>query len=105
MIGTRDRWIARIADVRKNHGDVRHVVGSMDGDSPESGTEIEWQVDEERRETLGQMHTAQHVVSRVVFDEYGAETAGNQIHRDRSRADVVVPRPSPLTALTHNGYP
>jgi len=33
------------------------------------------------------MHTAQHVVSRVVLDEYGATTAGNQIHETRSRID------------------
>ncbi|MFB6099488.1 MAG: alanyl-tRNA editing protein, partial [Salinibacter sp.] len=40
-----------------------------------------------RRETLKRMHTAQHVVSKVVLDEFGAQTAGNQIHEDRSRID------------------
>ena len=33
------------------------------------------------------MHTAQHVVSRVVLVEFDATTAGNQIHEDRSRID------------------
>jgi len=47
----------------------------------------EGSVDAERREAHCRMHTAQHVVSRVVLDEYGAETAGNQIHADRSRID------------------
>ncbi|WP_348533359.1 hypothetical protein [Haloarcula marina] len=34
------------------------------------------------------MHTAQHVVSRVVLNEYDATTAGNQIHEDRSLSEV-----------------
>jgi misacylated tRNA(Ala) deacylase len=33
------------------------------------------------------MHTAQHIVSKVVLDEYDATTAGNQVHEDRSRID------------------
>lgn len=78
---------AEITEARKNHGDVRHYVGSMDGDPPAEGTTVEGSVDSERRQTLRRMHTAQHVVSRVVLDEYGAGTAGNQIHPDRSRID------------------
>ncbi|MFB6295645.1 MAG: alanyl-tRNA editing protein [Halobacteriales archaeon] len=78
---------AEIADVRKDHGDVRHVVGSMEGDPPAEGTSVEGRIDEERRRRLSRMHTAQHVVSRVVLDRYGATTAGNQIHPDRSRID------------------
>jgi misacylated tRNA(Ala) deacylase len=78
---------AEITDVRKDHGDVRHRVGSLEGDPPAPGTTVEGRIDAERREKLRRMHTAQHVVSRVVFDEYGAETAGNQIHPERSRID------------------
>jgi misacylated tRNA(Ala) deacylase len=33
------------------------------------------------------MHTAQHVVSRVVFDQFGARTAGNQIRAAASHID------------------
>lgn len=76
-----------VTDVRKNHGDVRHYVESMTGDPPEEGTVVEGTVNTDRRERLSRMHTAQHVVSRVVLDEYGATTAGNQIHSDRSRID------------------
>jgi len=78
---------ADIGDVRKDHGDVRHVVESMDGDPPAEGTTVDARIDEQRRDTLRRMHTAQHVVSRVVLDEYGASTAGNQIYPDRSRID------------------
>ncbi len=78
---------ATVMNVRKNHGDVRHYVESMTGDPPDEGTVVEGAVDSSRRERLSRMHTAQHVLSRVVLDEYGATTAGNQIHPDRSRID------------------
>jgi misacylated tRNA(Ala) deacylase len=78
---------ARVGHVRKDHGDVHHVVESMSGSPPEAGTTVEGRIDGERRERLSRMHTAQHVVSRVVLDEYGATTAGNQVHADRSRID------------------
>ena len=78
---------AEITDVRKEGGDVRHEIGSLQGEPPEPGATIEGRIDEERRAKLRRMHTAQHVVSRVVFEEYDAESAGNQIHPDRSRID------------------
>lgn len=78
---------AEIDDVRKNHGDVRHYIDSLEGDLPEVGQQVEAKIDAERRQKLTRMHTAQHVVSRIVLDEYGAETAGNQIYPDRSRID------------------
>ncbi len=76
-----------IDNVRKDHGEVRHEIGRLKGDVPAAGTPVEGRVDAERRRALARMHTAQHVVSRVVLDEFGASTAGNQIHTDRSRID------------------
>jgi misacylated tRNA(Ala) deacylase len=78
---------AEIDDVRKNHGDVRHCIEALDGELPAEGATVEAEIDAERREKLTRMHTAQHVLSRVVLDEYGAETAGNQVYEDRSRID------------------
>jgi misacylated tRNA(Ala) deacylase len=82
-----DGGSATVTKVRKNHGDVRHYVDEIEGDLPEAGEAVRGQIDAERREAHRRMHTAQHVVSRVVLDEYGAETAGNQIRADRSRID------------------
>jgi misacylated tRNA(Ala) deacylase len=82
-----DGGTASIEGARKNHGDVRHRIDSFEGDLPEQGTTVDAQVDEQRRDRLTRMHTAQHVVSRVVLDEYGATTAGNQVYEDRSRID------------------
>jgi misacylated tRNA(Ala) deacylase len=78
---------ASITDAYKDHGEVRHVVGALEGDPPEPGMTVEGEIDEERRNALSRYHTAQHVVSRVVLDEYGAGTAGNQVHADGARID------------------
>jgi misacylated tRNA(Ala) deacylase len=78
---------ATVRDVRKNHGDVRHYLDTLEGTLPEEGETVAGEVDAERRGKLRRMHTAQHVVSRVVLAEFDATTAGNQIHEDRSRID------------------
>jgi misacylated tRNA(Ala) deacylase len=84
---TWDGGAAEVRDVRKNHGDVRHYLDGFDGDPPDPGTTVTGHIDADRRERLRRFHTAQHVVSRVVLDEYDAATAGNQIHPDRARID------------------
>jgi len=76
---------AEVVDVQKKHGEVRHYVQAED--FPESDDGAHGEIDWERRYEHMRMHTAQHVVSKVVLEEYGATTAGNQIHEDRSRID------------------
>jgi len=73
-----------VEDVQKEHGEIRHYV---DGDLPEEGDEVHGRIDWDRRYRHMKMHTAQHIVSKVVLDIYGASTAGNQVHADRSRID------------------
>jgi misacylated tRNA(Ala) deacylase len=82
-----DGGSAPVVDVQKEHGAVRHYIDDREGERPEDGASVEGRIDEERRQTLRRMHTAQHVVSKVVLDEFDAQTAGNQIHVDRSRID------------------
>lgn len=84
---TWDDGYATVGGVRKSHGDVRHEIDGFSGTLPDPGTSVEGEIDAERRRTLTRMHTAQHVVSRIVLDEYGAATAGNQVSSDRSRID------------------
>ncbi|MFB6147698.1 MAG: alanyl-tRNA editing protein, partial [Candidatus Nanohaloarchaea archaeon] len=75
---------AHVVDVQKEHGEVRHY---LQGELPEPGTEVHGEIDWERRFKHMRMHTAQHILSKVVLDIYDATTAGNQIHEDRSRID------------------
>jgi misacylated tRNA(Ala) deacylase len=84
------RWdggSAEVTDVQKEHGAVRHYIDLRTGALPAEGDEVTGEVDEKRRWALRRMHTAQHILSKVVLDVFGAETAGNQIHADRSRID------------------
>ncbi len=78
---------ADVTDVQKDGGAVRHYIDNLDGELPAEGDTIHGTIDEELRAKYRRMHTAQHVISKVVLDEYDATTAGNQIHADRSRID------------------
>lgn len=75
---------AEVTDVQKEHGEIRHYV---EGDIPEEGEKVKGVIDWERRYNHMKMHTAQHIVSKVVLEEYEASTSGNQIHEDYSRID------------------
>lgn len=75
---------AEVTDVQKDHGEIRHFIN---GDFPEEGEKIHGEIDWERRYRHMKMHTAQHIVSKVVLDEYDASTAGNQVGTEKSRID------------------
>jgi misacylated tRNA(Ala) deacylase len=70
-----------VVEARKNHGDVRHYVDGA-ASLPEVGTTVAGRIDAERRGRLTRHHTAQHVLSRVVLDEFGAATVGNGLTVD-----------------------
>ena len=54
----------------------------------EVGDEIIGEIDWKRRYEHMRMHTAQHLVSGVVYENFtAARTVGNQIHTERSRID------------------
>ncbi|WP_181685641.1 alanyl-tRNA editing protein [Halorhabdus salina] len=82
-----DGGSASVVDVRKDHGDIHHELGDVEGGLPGEGETVTGRIDEQRREAHRRMHTAQHILSRVVLEEYDATTAGNQIHTDFSRID------------------
>lgn len=74
-----------VTEVR-GRSDVQHFVGEDHG--LEVGDAIEGEIDWERRHAHMRMHTAQHLVSGIVYEMYdGARTVGNQIHANRSRID------------------
>lgn len=74
-----------VSEVR-GRDDVFHTVG--EGHQLEIGDEVTGTIDWERRHAHMRMHTAQHLVSGLVYEMFnGARTVGNQIHSDRSRID------------------
>ena len=75
---------AKVVEVRKVDGEVRHI---LEDDSFEVGTKIHGIIDWERRYRCMRFHTAQHVLSRYLQLNYDAETVGNHITPEESRAD------------------
>lgn len=73
-----------VEKVQKVNGNVRH---HLTDDVPEDIKEVHGTIDWNRRKKHMRMHTAQHLISHVVLSDYGASTAGNQIHLERSRID------------------
>lgn len=71
----------RVLEVKKK-GIVKHHV---EGELPDGGVHgvLDWDL----RYGRMRMHTAQHIISGVVFDEFSARTVGNQIYHDKSRVD------------------
>lgn len=70
----------------RGRGDINHFVGNDHGFS--IGDNVHGQIDWERRYAHMKMHTAQHLVSGIVYEMFhGTRTVGNQIHADRSRID------------------
>lgn len=64
----------KVYNVQKEGSEVRHYV--RDSETPDEVTgELDW----ERRYRHMRHHTAQHLLSGLVFQRYGAKTAGNSL--------------------------
>jgi misacylated tRNA(Ala) deacylase len=86
-----------VTDVQKRDT----VYHELDGDAPEAGTTVTAELDAERRTAHERYHTAQHLLSALLLDEYAAPTRGNQLYADRARIDVAHDRfdPDALDAI------
>ncbi|MEF8756786.1 MAG: alanyl-tRNA editing protein, partial [Halobacteriales archaeon] len=78
----------RVTDVRKKDTIYHH----LDGEPPAEGTTVVGELDWDRRYAHMRYHTAQHLLSAVVLDEYDAMTSGNQLYADRARIDFEYDR-------------
>jgi len=76
---------AEVKEVTKKEGIRHHLVQNPDIVPDKVHGVINW----ERRHAHMKMHTAQHVISGVVYDLYKARTVGNQLYHDRSRIDFA----------------
>jgi misacylated tRNA(Ala) deacylase len=75
---------AEVKDVIKKGDSIRHTIK---GDKPEVGMQVHGEINWQQRYAHMRMHTAQHIISGVVFDHFQARTVGNQIHAEFSRVD------------------
>lgn len=68
---------------------IRHPVDEIADFSV--GDEVSCLIDGERRNRHASMHTAQHIISALADDLWGAETVGNQISTEYTRIDFLFP--------------
>jgi misacylated tRNA(Ala) deacylase len=73
-----------ITDTFKRGGALFHVP---DGSPPPVGTEVEAVIDWERRHYLMRTHTALHVLSAVIWRDFGAKVTGGNMEPGRARMD------------------
>lgn len=69
---------------------IYHTVEG--GEPPSAGTTVTGVIDWDRRYGHMRHHTAQHLVSAVLLEEFDAETTGNQVYAGRARIDCAYPR-------------
>ncbi|MBS1266124.1 MAG: Alanyl-tRNA editing protein AlaX-M [Candidatus Woesearchaeota archaeon] len=84
---TKDDEEYKVVYVGKFGGNISHEV---DKPGLKPGDKVKCKIDWERRYTLMKMHTAAHVLSRVMYNESGATTSGNKLGVDRSRIDFAL---------------
>ena len=81
---TWDNKKTTVKEVVKKGDTIKHI---LDGEKPQEGAKIHAVIDWDKRYKHMKMHTAQHILSGIIFDDYKARTVGNQIHADYSRVD------------------
>lgn len=84
---TKTDEVYNVVYVGKFQGEISHEV---DRPGLKQGDTVHLTLNWERRYTLMKMHTAAHVLSRVLYEETGANTSGNQLGVDRSRVDFTL---------------
>ena len=76
---------SEVIQVIKKGDAIKHIIK---GEKPSVNIQVHATIDWDTRYKYMKMHTAQHILSGIVFDDYKARTVGNQIHADYS---LVIP--------------
>ena len=79
---------ARVVDARREADGIVHV---LDNPIPETVMELRGELDWDRRYAHMRHHTALHVLSGVIWREFGAKVTGGQMRADRARMDFSFP--------------
>jgi misacylated tRNA(Ala) deacylase len=79
---------ASVVDARREGGEVLHV---LDNPIPDTVRDLKGELDWERRYGHMRHHTALHVLSGVIWRNFGAKVTGGQMRADRARMDFSFP--------------
>lgn len=81
-----------IADTVKGEGETILHVPAEGATLPPPGTQVDAEIDWDRRHRLMRMHTAMHLLCSLIK---GAAVTGGSVGADRSRLDFDLPNPPP----------
>lgn len=87
-----DGW--RVVDVEKRDT-IYHTLEPVEGTdapAPAEGDVVAGTVDRDRRRAHMRYHTAQHLLSAVLLEAFGARTTGNQLSHDHAHLDAAYDR-------------
>ncbi|MGI8912118.1 MAG: alanyl-tRNA editing protein [Rubrobacteraceae bacterium] len=79
---------ASVVDARREGNSIVHV---LDRAIPDTVRDLKGELDWERRYAHMRYHTALHVLSGVIWNEFGAKVTGGQMRPDRARMDFSFP--------------
>ena len=80
---------ASVVDVRREGREVVHV---LDNPIPDTVRNLRGELNWERRHAHMRHHTALHVLSGVIWKNFGAKVTGGQMRADRARMDFSFPK-------------
>jgi len=75
---------SEVKEVIKKGNTIKHIIN---GEVPSEGENIIGFINWDLRYSYMKMHTSQHIISGIIFDNFNAFTVGNQIYKDYSRVD------------------
>jgi len=87
-----ERW--RVVDVEKTDTVYHHLAPAADADTdaetplPGEGETVTGRIDAERRAAHSRYHTAQHLLSALLLEEFDARTTGNGLYADHAHLDA-----------------
>ena len=87
---TEDGKEYEVVFVGKFDNKISHEVDNKENPPLNENDKVHCAIDWERRYMLMRMHTAAHILSRVLHQKTGAVTSGNQLGIDRSRIDFTL---------------
>ena len=73
-------------------GSPQGIWHRLEGAPPALGSEVEGELDWDRRHRLMRTHTAMHILCGVVWRDYGAQVTGGNMEPLRGRMDFEFPR-------------
>lgn len=76
--------------VDKNLGEVAHHVDGTEVSSLQPGMNVKIIIDWERRYRLMRLHTAAHIISAIMYNEYGALVSGGNVAPDYAYDDYTL---------------